>query len=145
MIQEAAEGPRRILVPVDFTTATRKAVKHAIFLGRQTRARVYLLHACATELETPEAACPTAQWRTRLLHLEVEQFLSELVVEISAAGLASDCHLMHKPPLDAILAASRQLHADLIVMGSRAGESHRDSVADRVRHHSECPVVVVKA
>ena len=70
MSRRSQRKPRRILVPVDFTPQTRRAVKQAILLGRETRAKVYLLHAPATEIGTLDSACRTAKDQVQLMRLE---------------------------------------------------------------------------
>ena len=140
---------RRILVPVDASRHAERALEMAVTIGRASRARVYLLHACEVHVGLFDAQrLPELGGRDCPVHLESEQLLGEMAARVARAGLETDSHLMHKPPLDAILAAARRLEIDLIVMGTRGLHSPDQvrvgSVAERTMRLASCPVLIVR-
>ncbi|MGI9658352.1 MAG: universal stress protein, partial [Gaiellaceae bacterium] len=61
------------------------------------------------------------------------------------ADLHPDAHLDARPPVDCLLAASAA--AELLVVGSRSlrGLAALTSVSERVAHHADCSVLVLRA
>jgi nucleotide-binding universal stress UspA family protein len=74
----------------------------------------------------------------------------ELTAHVAAAELDSSvrvtCHVVHKPPTQALMAAAEG--ASLLVMGARGRGGFRGlllgSVSDQLVHHAPCPVTVVR-
>jgi nucleotide-binding universal stress UspA family protein len=139
--------PSRILVPVDFSDASGRAVEVAVGLARRTNARVRLLHVEA--LEVP--AYFTAQ---QMKALEREQavarsradaFLAEFANRHGATDFSTE--VIEGLPTPTIVEAAGS--ADLVVMGThgRRGPARwwLGSVAERVIHLSPAPVLVVRA
>lgn len=141
---------RHILVPTDFSTHAGKAIEHAVELARSFGATVHLLHSyhLPLQLSMPEpAVLPAGFWED--LRKQAETRLTELRNEIEAKGVACQAHASAEPPSQAVLDAAEQLHADLIVMGTRGltGLKHvlLGSVAERTVRHAPCAVLTVKA
>jgi nucleotide-binding universal stress UspA family protein len=148
-----AEDPRpyqAILVAVDFSEASRRAL--VLALSVEPEAAVHVLHA----VEVPfagslrEAGVPDEmiqRFRTEALQRAREQL--EEFVKISAgidAGRIARIVEYGYPP-DVILDRSRQLGADLVVVGKH-GEAETDvallgSVTKHVIYEADCDVLVV--
>jgi nucleotide-binding universal stress UspA family protein len=145
---------RRIVVGVDGSAASVRALRWAVAQARTWRAEVEAVHAWTV----PDmGADPLAQALADPEELEA-QARRELCLVIDGdngadgagdAGLAVPVSriLVRDDPANAILEAGRD--ADLLVVGSRGlgvdGEADLGPVGDRVVREARCPVVVVPA
>jgi nucleotide-binding universal stress UspA family protein len=142
---------RRILVPVDFSEHSQRALDDAIGLAQKFGAELHLLHCYEVypagaigfpynvaipetyEREIREAATARlASWREKVI----------------AQGIRAEQHLVVDRPSHGIVALAEKLPADLIVIGTYGltGLNHvlLGSVAERVLRHAPCPVLTVK-
>jgi nucleotide-binding universal stress UspA family protein len=139
--------PSRILVPVDFSDASGRAVEVAVALARRTGARVHLLHVEAIEVP---AYFTTEQMKA----LEREQavarsradgFLGEFATRHGASVFSTE--IVEGLPTPTIVKAAGD--TDLVVMGTHGRRGPAlwwlGSVAERVIHESPAPVLVVRA
>jgi predicted transcriptional regulator/nucleotide-binding universal stress UspA family protein len=145
---------RRIVVGVDGSAASVRALRWAVAQARTWRAEVEAVHAWTV----PDmGADPLAQALADPEELEA-QARRELCLVLDGvngadgagdAGLAVPVSriLVRDDPANAILEAGRD--ADLLVVGSRGlgvdGEADLGPVGDRVVREARCPVVVVPA
>jgi len=139
--------PSRILVPVDFSEASGRAVAVAVALAGRTGARLHLLHAEVLEV-------PAYFTQDQMKMLERERALARSRADEFLAGFArqhgaSDftTSILEGLPTSTILKAA--VDSDLVVMGThgRRGPARwwLGSVAERVIHESPVPVLVVRA
>jgi nucleotide-binding universal stress UspA family protein len=74
-------------------------------------------------------------------------FLKAAVHACGALGIAAEKVFAHGPPVDAVGGAGRQVHADLIVVGTHArkgiARAVHGSVAESILRTSEVPVLVI--
>jgi nucleotide-binding universal stress UspA family protein len=142
---------RRIVVGVDGSSASGRALRWAAAQAKTWRAEVEAVHAWTV----PEmGADPLAQALAVPEELEA-QARRELALVVDGtdgtdgAEPVSDVArtVVRDDPASAILQASE--HADLLVVGSRGlgpeGDADLGTVADRVIREARCPVVVVPA
>jgi nucleotide-binding universal stress UspA family protein len=143
-------GFRKILVPVDFSAHSSRALQTGIELAKAFGAKLHLLHCYQINvgaispygLVIPEsfdrdireaATKQLAQWREKVTaqKIEVESEVSPLF------------------PSEAIASTAERIGADLIVMGTRglSGIKHvmLGSVAERTVRIAPCPVLTLKA
>ena len=139
----------RILIAVDFSEHSRKAVDAGAELAKQFGARVDLVHAFELPLPllTPyEVALPdnfVSEARAAAAR-ELERVKQDLLKR----GLRVESHLRDGPPDAAIDELARELRSDLIVMATRGNTGLKHvllgSVAERTLRHAPCPVLTVK-
>ena len=141
---------KNILVPIDFSPCSKKALQYAIPFARQFNATLTLVHVVQSnyfpggefsggydfarvEKELRESA---GQQLARLVLEEVDEFVA---VKTAVRG---------GPPVQEIVAAARELATDLILLSThgRTGLKHVlvGSVAENVVRLAPCPVLVVR-
>jgi nucleotide-binding universal stress UspA family protein len=146
-----------ILVPVDFTAASRAAMDHAVEIARAHRAAIDVVHVwdvpsysgAALVFEANEggrtSASPTfAQYMHDRATSELESFLASW----SAEPLDIRGRVLDGEPARVLVALIRDEQFDLCVIGERdkgAREIILGSVADAVMREADCPVVTVRA
>ena len=140
----------KILVPVDFSTHSQRALDEAIAFAKVFGAEVHLLHSY--QIHPQAIVAPygivvpeTFEHDVRMAAL---QRLSEWRDKVSAAGCKVQEHITAHFPAEAITETAEKLRADLIVMGTRglSGIKHvlLGSVAERTIRTASCPVLTVK-
>jgi nucleotide-binding universal stress UspA family protein len=133
-----------ILVPLDFSAHSRKALAYAIDLAKHLGSSIHLLHA----LHLPVDLHMTGDWWAEVRQAPLEG-LQLCMGEVSAAGLACETHFSDQLPSAAIVQIAEEVDADLIVMGSRglSGIKHvlLGSVAERTIRAAPCPVLTIRA
>jgi len=143
------EEIHKILVPVDFSEHSRRALHEAIGFAKAFRAELHLLHCYAlhvTAIDPYGIAVPEAY--DRQLREAAGQRLSEWCSEARAQKVIAKQHVTAQSPFTEIAALAERLGVDLIVMGTRglSGLKHvlLGSVAERTIRIAPCPVLTVK-
>ena len=141
--------PNRLLLATDGSEDAVLAARVAADLSRRTGALLHVVHAWYHLVKG--LTYPTLVWAdySDLYEREASKILETQVDEIEAADCAvAQSHLLHGPPIDAILDLCEEIRPGLLVMGSRGlGPVRRmlvGSVSEGVVHHARCPVLVVR-
>jgi nucleotide-binding universal stress UspA family protein len=140
----------RILAPTDFSDCATGAVEYAKVLARRFGAGITLLHATSPRatfeplpLTGMSFAEPFADEETR-----AASALAAYRAGLLADFPESDGVLVMGSPAEAIVASSRSVGADIIVMGTHGREGLRraflGSVAESVIQQSDRPVLTVR-
>jgi len=137
----------KILVPVDFSNASRTVVHQAAFLARHFPCEIILLHVLSP-LSYPTGLVERGDELTvRDLHAEtVQQAQKDLDQSLppELAGIAVKRLVLKGDPSREILQTARDEKVDLIMMSTHGhGSFYRlllGSVAAKVLHDSDCPV-----
>jgi nucleotide-binding universal stress UspA family protein len=140
----------RILVPVDFSEFSSKALDYALAFADQFDARVVLLHVVEPAVY-PESymlvATALDDLNDDLLRL-AQQKLAELSKKRIGSRVASESLVRTGRAYSEIVAAARELNADLIILATHGytGLKHvlLGSTAERVVRHAPCPVLTVR-
>jgi nucleotide-binding universal stress UspA family protein len=133
----------RILVAVDDSEGAARAVRFVAGLAPRLGAQVLAVHALGllTHLGGPEAV-PAQSHRDEVLAL-----LEGWAAPLAEAGVAHRCLVVDGNPVQALLAAATDEHADVIVVGKRATGGvpglQLGSTSQQLVQHSGVPVVVV--
>ena len=145
---------RKILCATDMSPASEPAMRAAFDFGRRLDAIVYVLHI----VEPPYRAVPwftpaplDQEFMKALGDRHEEAALEELGKTIKGAlpeGARAEPLVRIGTPVDGVLAAAKDLDADLIVLGThgRTGLAHLalGSVAERVVRAATIPVLTVR-
>jgi nucleotide-binding universal stress UspA family protein len=139
--------PSRILVPVDFSEGSGRAVGVAADLAGRVGATLHLLHAEVLEVPAyfTREQMQALERERAIARARADEFLSDFARAHGASTFTAD--IVEGFPTPVIVDAAGK--ADLVVMGThgRRGPAHwwLGSVAERVVHESASPVLVVRA
>ena len=146
-----ASRPRRfnhILVPIDFSRPSLKAIPYALAIARQFGSDVHLLHVVDSSQYPPPTLLtlplmPQAEWNRRL-----RKRLEAVDLKYRVTGNVSALEPRSGTAYEEICAVAGELNADLIVIATHGYTGYRHmflgSTAERVVQHSRCPVLVVR-
>jgi nucleotide-binding universal stress UspA family protein len=145
---------KNILVPLDGSKLSLKAVSHALTLGKMMDARITLFHASGpypTGVYGDGVVYPpfTRQQYAVLCKKETDRIFAAAARKAKTAGfdLIQSAHATAEAPWRAILDAAKKQSCDLIVMASHGRHGLASlilgSEAQKVLTHSKLPVLVV--
>jgi nucleotide-binding universal stress UspA family protein len=143
----------QLLVPVDGSETSVKALEAAIGLARLNGARLRLLYVI-DELDYVngfETARAYYEQTLPLMHTDGERLLAQMRSLAEAKGVECDSLLLESGAdrlCDVVAEQARQIHADMIVLGSH-GRRGLDRVlmgsdAEQIVRRAPVPVLVVK-
>jgi nucleotide-binding universal stress UspA family protein len=137
---------RNILVPIDFSEASEKALSYAVPLARQFHAKITLLYVCQERFCGTEFAYLPIE-ESAVNWTAIDQ-LNSLVRGKIAPELVGGTVVRHGLAFEQIAQAARDLNSDLIIINTHGytGLKHVlvGSTAERVIRHAPCPVLVVR-
>jgi nucleotide-binding universal stress UspA family protein len=141
---------RKIIVPIDFSEHSSRALDMAIDLAKVSRGAVHIVHSYPINpmLLSPYGVAVPPDLETGFREATDRQ-LREWAARASKAGLEVEIFTSVDAPSEAISRHAEEIQADLIVMGTRGltGLKHvvLGSVAERTIRHAPCPVLTLKA
>jgi nucleotide-binding universal stress UspA family protein len=146
---------RRILIASDLTDASTPALRTAIELGRQLGVPVTALHVLEPKFEAKPWYVPFSE-RDQIFFRDIERREEDAARRVLGSKVRELLAPHEEPaqvltragiPADTIVAAARDLGADLIVVGThgRRGFQHliMGSVAERVARQAQCATMIV--
>jgi nucleotide-binding universal stress UspA family protein len=141
-----------IVVGTDGSESAMKAVGKAAELARQTEGRLAIVSAykpaAGVKISgTTGAGSEASAWADGLSESVVEAVLRDAAQMAKAEGIEVELHSRKGDAADALLEVAKDTDADLIVVGSRGMTGARrvlGSVPNKVTHHADCSVMVVK-
>ena len=138
---------KKILVPIDFSDCSKKALQYALPLAKQHDAGLTLLNVVPIPPYAVGEVCGGEHIPT-CLRTSSEQELANLVKEAVRGEVTADSVVRNGTPAMEIVELAKSLPADLIVISTQApiGLIHifLRSVVEYVVRHSPCPVLVVR-
>lgn len=140
---------RKILVPTDFSPASRKSLSYAVRFAQDLNSEIVLLHVL--EPETPltlAGRLPAAAFSEEQL-ADAEESLRSLADSTKTAGVAGTESIVRTGvATHEIVEAAKEVDVDLIVIATHGftGWKHFaiGSTAERVARAAPCPVLVVR-
>ncbi|PIE48485.1 MAG: universal stress protein UspA [Flavobacteriales bacterium] len=141
---------KRILVPVDFSEQAEHAIKTASQIARLSYGKIYLLHMISlpsnqTDIEFSSKANNPA----KILYLKkIHERFDEIMKADYLKGIEVQEEVRFHKTFAGIISYSRELNADLIIMGSHGATGLKEmfigSNTEKVVRNSDVPVLVVK-
>jgi nucleotide-binding universal stress UspA family protein len=143
--------PRRILVAIDFSPASRRALRYATDLALQNGAMLDAVHVIAPVI--PLAVGPEPVTASAALMVDerkdVERELQAWCDPGREEGITCRVHLREGDPASQILACVEELYADHLVLGAHGHGALQDfllgSVARDVQKKATIPVTTLRA
>ena len=140
---------KRILIPTDFSEYSNHALKYAVSMAVNFKAKLYLLHVYELPLTSPMLPAEPYPTATRSQQQnDEENTLNRLADEQRAKGVDTEPVFILGRPYMEIVRAANELDIDLIILAShrRKGLSHLvfGSTAEKVVRFSPCPVLTIK-
>lgn len=139
---------RRILLPTDFSDASRQALLPAVALARQFEAALTLLYVVPTTLPA-EFSHLGLTLETHRLASEAERILAEFRARELPHDLTVQTLVKDGGAAFQINETAQAMEADLIVLSTHGYTGLRHawlgSTAERVVRHAPCPVLVIRA
>jgi nucleotide-binding universal stress UspA family protein len=140
----------RLLVPVDFSDCSLRALDYALALSEQFGSRIILLHVVepAVYPENYLVASPALDETNQNLLESARERLSDLSRKRISHGAPAETLVRMGRAHSEIPDTAKALGADLIVLGTHGytGLKHAflGSTAERVVRHGPCPVLTVR-
>lgn len=145
---------KRILVPVDFSSASKNALELALDFARTFGASVDVLHVWEIPLYIVPETLVTMPGRTgqsleEFTHERAEEEMKDFLAPIPPENDLKVSHrIIRGEPWRTIVEIARSEGQDLIIMGThgRRGLEHflMGSVTEKVLRHAPCPVLTVR-
>ncbi|HEU5397172.1 MAG TPA: universal stress protein [Verrucomicrobiae bacterium] len=136
---------KKILLPIDFSENSRKALAYAVSFARQFGAEVLLLHVIDVYPVAVQSGALPIGTCDNILDQSAEK-LAEWREEFHSRATAQSL-VRFGVAREEIVDVAREDRADLIIMGTRGrtGVAHLfGSTAEWVVRHAPCPVLVVR-
>ncbi|HEY0455234.1 MAG TPA: universal stress protein [Verrucomicrobiae bacterium] len=141
---------KTILLPVDFSPHSQKAMRYAISFAEQFGARLVLLHVVEPALYPTEVGYVPLEidQMHRTMARNAHSRLESLIGNEISRGLLQDYAVRVGSPYLEITSAARDWNVDLIIIATHGytGLKHilLGSTAERVIRHAPCPVLTVR-
>jgi nucleotide-binding universal stress UspA family protein len=139
---------KKILVPIDFSECSRKALRYAIPLAKEHNAAIMLLYVVPTQYAVGEYGGIDYASLEADMRATGDQQLATMAVDEVRGQVRADTVVRAGSPMAEIIEAAKSLSADVIVISTHGhtGLKHvlLGSVAEHVVRRAPCPVLVVR-
>lgn len=146
---------RRILVPIDGSDLSQKALPMAIDLACLTRADLVLVRAITPMVEAYPGTTLSGHMLSpdgevlEMLRADAHYQLEQIAARIQAPDVHITLDVLYGYPAEVIVEEAQRHETDLIVMATHGYSGLRrwalGSVADKVLHATATPIVLVRA
>ena len=139
--------PRRILVPVDFSDSSARALRHAAKRAAESGGSLIVVHVVTADYGWLQIGRDESRDLDRSLQRQAADRLRTFADE-NVGDVAADLEIRIGQPAEEIVAAARESKCDSIMLSTR-GLTGLDryligSVAHRVAQLADCPVVLLR-
>lgn len=137
---------KTLLIPVDFSKTSLKALEVAATIAKRVSARIVLTHMVGIEdgYTTDTSNFEQVVYYRKIIGEKFEEFLDQPFLE----GIIVEPLLQKQLDFTGVNELAKELNANLIIMGSHGSkglaELLKGSNAEKVVRNSEIPVLVVK-
>jgi nucleotide-binding universal stress UspA family protein len=140
--------PRPILVPVDFSDSSARALRHATKRAAESGGSLIIVHVIPADYGWLGIGREELQQLDRSLQDQAADRLRAFADENVGHNVTAELEVRVGQPAEQILAAARESQCDSIMLSTR-GLTGLDryligSVADRVARLAPCPVVLLR-
>jgi len=139
---------KRLLVPIDFSACSKKALQYAIPFAEQFQASLTLLYVVQINYAVGELGAIDVSMLEVEMRQQASQRLAELVRDEVRKRVPSETIVRMGRPVTEIITAAKELEADLIILSTHGytGLKHvlLGSTAENVLRHAPCPVLAVR-
>jgi nucleotide-binding universal stress UspA family protein len=136
-----------ILVPIDFSPASRKVLEFASQYAGKFGALITVINVIEPSPETDPDALPAVLARGRDLQ-ETQQALESFAEQSVAANLLKNTKVYAGRAYEQIVGAAKKLKVDLIIISAHgyigAGTDIVGSTTERVVRFAHCPVLTIR-
>lgn len=135
----------KILVAVDGSESADKAFDRAVFLAARCGSMLDLVHVVQCEVGGDSANTfeIIEQLKEKAMNM-----LDRYKALAQKNGVPIQVTIMQGDPAKVIIETAREKSYDLIIMGTRGRSAFKElligSVSQKVMHHANCPVMVVR-
>lgn len=139
---------KRVLVPVDFSDCSKKALAYALPFARQFGAEIVLTYVLEPYAPVPELT--TVDWDLILARMRESgaTALHKLRDSLGEEGVKIKTELRIGQPAREIISAADEFDADVIILSTHGHTGLKrmflGSVAEHVTRHARCPVLIVR-
>ena len=146
--RRARVKPRRILVPVDFSDSSARALRHAAKRAAESGDSLIVVHVVPADYGWSGIGREESRDLDRSLQRQAADRLRAFTDENVGENVSADMEVRVGQPAEEIVAAARDSKCDSIVLSTR-GLTGLDryligSVADRIARLAPCPVVLLR-
>ncbi len=142
------ENIHQVLVPIDGSDYSIRAVEYAIGLAKTQNAHVMLVYVVDELVVDQFSSGPKRDEVEAELKSDGQRAIHYAESLTQKAGVKSTSMLLRGRPFEQIVNTTKSFNIDIVVMGTygRRGAERIliGSVAERVIEYSPCPVLVVK-
>lgn len=139
---------RKLVVGTDGSARAERAVQEATDLAKATGAQLHLVAVFGAGERHWESIESSSKIDSKDLRQVAESVLARGAAKAREQGVEAEYTAREGDPADAILAVASELGADLVVVGNKgmtgAGRFLQGSVPNKITHHAECSVLVVR-
>ena len=144
---------QKILVPLDGSEHSRRALETSIQLAKKLNSKLALLTVYSmSNVATPEPELSVVARQSVISRQNVldscEEILAEAEQKVRSETIDVETEVAEGNAVDAIVKKSREGKFDLIIMGARGLSTLKKilvgSVSDGVIKNAPCPVLIVK-
>ena len=141
---------RKILMPIDGSRYSRKAIDYAGNLGLLEGNDVHLIMVIQTGYASKYMDGDINFYPGQVIHPKehAQEVMDKTVAAFKEKGLDVTAHTPIGDPAQMILETAKEIDADLIVIGNRGlgafSRAFLGSVSTKVMNHARCSVLIVK-
>ncbi len=137
---------KKIVVPIDFTSATEKVISYAVSVAEQLKAHVAFLHVNETFSGYDMLMVHTSFTRiSKEMKEKAEEKMAHLLEDHGSLAGGCSGQVVSGDVVDEIIAFAEEEKADLIVIGTHGVKGLErvllGSVAEQVVKKAPCPVL----
>jgi len=142
---------KKILVPIDFSEYSKKALQYAIPFARQFKAKIYLLYVVEptiypADFSFGQIGMPNVE---NELRVKGEQELQELITKEIKGAVPSEALVKVGLPFVEVVSFAKDEGIELIIVATHGhtGVEHVlfGSTAEKIVRKAPCPVLVVRS